>query len=306
MYDTSYVIAVPNAVVPSGAGFPKTKQTGFKTRFRQAGLLPLVGAALLSLAACGGGRGSGPVIELGGSTSMVPLVELLAEGFGEHRPGIRLNINSTGSSDGIRNAGVLYQFGMTSRELTPSEQLLGLYERVIAIDGIALIVHSSNPVSDLSVETVRGIYTGEITDWAEVSGGSKRGTIAVVTREEGSGTRSAFEEIVGFSGNLRAGAVESPSSGAVRSNVAGNPDAVGYVSAASVDGSVRALSIDGFEPSDDNLRSGSYAIARPFILLYDEPSPEGREFLEWVLGEGQAIVARSWLPVGPVPDGNDR
>jgi len=236
------------------------------------------------------------VIEIGGSTSVVPVLELLANDFHAANPNIRINIHSTGSSDGVRNAGSLYQLGMTSRELTPAELGLGLNEQLIAIDGIAVIVNYGSPIRDLSLEQIRGIYTGAITDWSEVSN-AKSGAIAVITREEGSGTRGAFEEMVGFPGQLRLGAIEGPSTGSVRSNVAGNPNAIGYISVGSVDGSVRAISVGGVEPTTANMATGLYGIARPFILLYGDLHPASRTFLNWAVSDGQALVARSWIPI---------
>jgi len=256
----------------------------------------VMAAAALSLSGCGRGDVRATV-EIGGSTSVAPAIELLAAAYMEAHPDVRINVNGTGSSDGIRNAGVLYQFGMTSRDLTPAELGMGLNQRVIAIDGIAVIVHGSSPLHDLSLERIRAIYTGEITDWSEISD-SKSGPIAVVTREEGSGTRGAFEELAGFPGGLRAGAVEGPSTGAVRSAVAGNPNAIGYVSLGSVDSSVRAISVDGVDATIENIRSGAYRIARPFILLYNDPRPAGVAFLDWVVSdEGQSIVAGNWMPI---------
>jgi phosphate transport system substrate-binding protein len=248
----------------------------------------------LAFAGCQGKKGSENVIEAGGSTSVAPLMELLADGFREAHPEIRININGTGSSDGIQNTGSLYQIGMTSRELTMAEIGMGLTQMPIAVDGIAVIAHGTNPVGNLSIEQLRGIYTGEITDWSEVSS-EKSGTIAVVTREEGSGTRASFEEIIGFPGKLRLGAVETSSTGAVRASVAGNPDAIGYVSANSVDPSVRAVSVEGIEPSEENIRNGSYRIARQLILLYADLQPAGRTFLDWIKSDGQAIIASGWV-----------
>jgi len=248
-----------------------------------------------------GGRGEQAadapfVIEIGGSTSVVPVLELLANDFHAANPNVRINIHSTGSSDGVRNAGSLYQFGMTSRELTPAELGLGLSEQLLAIDGIAVIVNYNSPITNLTIEQIRGIYTGEITDWSQVSN-AKSGAIAVITREEGSGTRGAFEEMVGFPGQLRLGAVEGPSTGAVRSNVAGNPNAIGYISVGSIDGSVRAISVNGVAPTTANMVSGAYGISRPFIMLYRDLHPASRAFLDWAITDGQALVARSWIPI---------
>ena len=238
------------------------------------------------------------VIEVGGSTSVVPVLELLANAFHAENPNIRINIHSTGSSDGIRNAGSLYQLGMTSRDLTPAELGMGLNQQLVAIDGIAVILHPSSPVSDLTVDQIRGIYMGQITNWNQIPGSNKSGSIVVITREEGSGTRGAFEEMVGFAGQLYAGAIEGPSTGAVRTNVAGNVNAIGYISTGSITPEVRAISVGGVEPTTANMIAGDYGIARPFILLYTSLHPASRQFLDWATGSaGQAIVARSWVPI---------
>ncbi|MDR0502082.1 MAG: phosphate ABC transporter substrate-binding protein [Treponema sp.] len=238
-------------------------------------------------------------IEAGGSTSVTPLMELFAGEYCKSKPNIKVNINGTGSSDGIKNAGTLYQIGMSSRELTPAEQGAGLKEEIVAIDGIAVIVNNSNPVDSLTVEQIRDIYTGAITDWSQVSGGAKRGKIAVISREEGSGTRGAFEELAGFQGKLLAGANESTSTGAIKAGIAQNTDAVGYISLGSVDDSVKALAVNGIAPSGANVKNGSYKIARPFIVLTgNNVHAESAAFINWMLGEeGQKIAARSWISV---------
>ena len=236
-------------------------------------------------------------IEVGGSTSVSPLMEMLAESYQHAKPNIKVNINGTGSGDGINNAGVLYQIGMSSRELTPAEQGKGLQETIIAIDGIAVIVNKSNQVGNLSVEQIRDIYTGAITDWSQVGGAA--GRIAVISREEGSGTRGAFEEIVRFQGKLLAGANESTSTGAIKAGIAQNPNAIGYISLGSVDDTIKAISVDGVTPATENVTSGAYKIARPFIVLAGgNLHAESAAFIEWMLSsEGQAIVSKSWIRV---------
>ncbi len=262
----------------------------------------LMGMFVLSGAFALGGQDSGSApytIEVGGSTSVTPLMELFAEEYQKLNPNIKININGTGSGDGIKNADVLYQIGMSSRELTPAEQGMGLKETTIAIDGIAVIMSNNSSISNLSVDQIRDIYTGAVTDWSQVSGGSKSGKIAVVSREEGSGTRGAFEELVGFQGKLVAGANESTSTGAIKAGIAQNGDAVGYISLGSVDSSVKGISVNGTEPTNDNVKNGSYKIARPFIVLTGKNvSKESAAFVEWMLSsEAQAIVATSWITV---------
>ncbi|MDR1251402.1 MAG: phosphate ABC transporter substrate-binding protein [Treponema sp.] len=271
----------------------------------------LMGAVALCPVFAGGSRDSGHqsqnaapgaasyTIEVGGSTSVTPLMELLAADYQKARPTIKININGTGSGDGINNAGGLYQIGMSSRELTPAEQGKGLKEATIAIDGIAVIVNSSNPVGNLSLEQIKNIYTGAITDWSQVSGGAKNGKIAVVSREEGSGTRGAFEELVGFQGQLLQGANESTSTGAIKAGIAQNQDAIGYISLGSLDNTVKSVDVGGVAATNANVVNGSYKIARPFIVMSgSNVHPESTAFLEWILSPaGQAIVKTSWIPV---------
>ncbi|MCL2277394.1 MAG: phosphate ABC transporter substrate-binding protein [Treponema sp.] len=236
-------------------------------------------------------------IEVGGSTSVTPLMEMFAEEYAKTKPNIKVNINGTGSGDGITNAGVTYQIGMSSRDLTPVEQGRGLKAEIVAVDGIAVIVNSGNPVTNLSIEQIRGIYTGEITNWSQVGGGSA--PIAVVSREAGSGTRGAFEEIIGFAGRLAAGANESTSTGAIKAGIAQNPNAIGYISLGSVDNTIKALSVGTVAATPANVVNGSYKVARPFIILTgNNAHAETAAFVQWMLSSaGQAIVRRSWIPV---------
>jgi phosphate transport system substrate-binding protein len=231
-------------------------------------------------------------ISVGGSTSVTPLMEILQAEYANVRPNVRINISGTGSGDGITNAGVNYQIGMSSRELTPAEQGRGLREEVIAIDGIAVIVNRNNTVSNLSVEQIYGIYTGTITNWNQIGGGNA--PIAVVSREVGSGTRSAFEEIVRFQGRLIAGANELTSTGAILANVSQNQNAIGYISLGSVTDTVKTISVNEVAPTVANVSSGTYRIARPFIILTGgNVHPESISFVDWILSPaGQTVVTR--------------
>ena len=247
----------------------------------------------------GSAAGTSYTIEAGGSTSVTPLMERMAEEYRKLRPNIKININGTGSGDGINNAGILYQIGMSSRELTAVELGRGLTAETIAIDGIAVIVHNSNPVTNLTLDQIRDIFTGAVTDWSQVTGGAKSGRIAVVSREEGSGTRSAFEELAGFQGRLVSGANESTSTGAIMSGISTNPDAIGYISLGSVNSTVKAVSVNSAEASKANVLNGSYRIARPFIILYGgNVHSETRAFIDWMLSPaGQDIAGTSWIRV---------
>ncbi|MDR1955475.1 MAG: phosphate ABC transporter substrate-binding protein [Treponema sp.] len=242
-------------------------------------------------------------IEVAGSTSVAPLMELLAKDYAAARIGERkvtVNINGTGSSDGINAAAAgTTEVGMTSRELSPSEKGSGLTELVIAIDGIAVIVNPANPLGGISIAQCRDIYAGRIRDWSELTG-DKQGPIAVVSREPGSGTRGAFEEIVGLKDALVPGSIEFDGTGAVKAEVSRNVDAIGYISLGSADASVKALEIEGTAASTANVINGTYRIARPFILLTRKGTlnPETQRFLDWIMSApGQGIVKRSWISV---------
>ncbi|WP_461247037.1 phosphate ABC transporter substrate-binding protein [Treponema sp. R6D11] len=254
--------------------------------------------ALTSVFAQGNSRtASAYTIEVGGSTSVTPLMELLATEYSKSKPNIKVNINGTGSGDGINNTGVLYQIGMSSRELTPAEQGKGLKETIIAIDGIAVIVNKKNAVANLTIEQIRNIYTGAVTNWRQVGG--KNAPIAVVSREEGSGTRGAFEELAGFQGKLLAKANQLTSTGAILANVAQNPDAIGYISLGSLNDSIKAVSVSGVAATSVNVVNGTYKIARPFIVLTGKNvHAESTAFIQWILGaDGQKVVSKSWIPV---------
>ncbi|MDR2632336.1 MAG: phosphate ABC transporter substrate-binding protein [Treponema sp.] len=239
-------------------------------------------------------------IEVAGSTSVTPLMELLAADYAQVRPGVKININGTGSSDGINAAASgSSEVGMSSRELSPVEKGAGLKELVIAIDGIAVIVHGTNPLSGLSITQCRDIYSGRIQDWGELSP-EKQGKIAVVSREPGSGTRGAFEELIALKDTLVPGSIEFDGTGAVKAEVSRNADAIGYISLGSVDRrTVKPLAIEGVEASNANVINGTYKIARPFILVSKASvHPETQRFLEWILSDaGQAIVRKSWISV---------
>ena len=237
-------------------------------------------------------------IEVAGSTSVTPLMELLVAEYVKTHPNIRININGTGSSDGIRAAADgTSELGMSSRALTPTEKGYALDEKIIAIDGIAVIVNPASPLNDLSIEQIRNIYSGTITDWNQISSG-KSGRIAVVSREPGSGTRGAFEDLVGIK-SLVLGGVEFDGTGAIKAEISRNTEAIGYISLGSVDSSVKAINVQTVAASSANVVNGIYPIARPFIVISRRNiNPEAQSFLDWILSpQGQTIVGRSWIRV---------
>ena len=232
-------------------------------------------------------------VTVSGSTSVGPVVEVLGEDFSAKNEGISVEVQQIGSSAGIKNAiEGTSQIGMASRDLKDEEKASGLKETQIAIDGIAVITNKNNEVKDLTLEQVKDIYTGKITNWKEVGG--KDAPIVVVSREDGSGTRDGFQENVGFeSEELTKDAQISDGSGNIKSIVEGNENSIGYISFGYVDDKVNALTIDGVELTVENVKDNKYAIARPFLLVNkeDKISEEGTKFIEFILSEeGQKIV----------------
>ena len=197
-------------------------------------------AAMLVFTACRGIREAHVVIA--GSTSVQPYIELLAEEFISIRPDIDVDVQGGGSSAGITAADTgTADIGMSSRALKDSET--GYWVIEIAKDGLAVIVNASNPVTDLSLEQVRAVYTNEITDWGELGGADAK--IHVITREEGSGTRGAFEELVMDGSYITPRAIVQDSNGAVRQLVTGDPNAIGFISLGLVNDAVKAINLDG-------------------------------------------------------------
>jgi phosphate transport system substrate-binding protein len=243
-------------------------------------------------------------IAIGGSTSVNPLMEMLIEEYGKAHANVKFTVSATGSGDGIKGAAAgTYEIGMSSRELSPAEIGTGLEDLIIAIDGIAVILNNANPVVNLNMEQIKDIYTGKITRWQDLgaSANGKTGGIAVISREPGSGTRGAFEELLRFQDQLVKGAIEFDGTGAIKAEVSRNADAIGYISLGSLDSTVKPLNVGGVAPSNANVVSGSYKIARPFILVTRKGVPlkaETKAFVDWIMASaGQSIVKKSWIPV---------
>ena len=244
-------------------------------------------------------------IAVGGSTSVTPLMELLQAEYEKNNRNIKITISGTGSGDGIKGAGSgTYEIGMSSRELTPAEIGGGLESRIIAIDGIAVIVNSKSPISGLTMEQIKNIYTGSVTRWEQLGAAAngKTGGIAVVSREPGSGTRGAFQELLGFAdGDMIKNAIIFDGTGAIKSAVAGNVDAIGYISLGSVDNTIKALNVGGVAATNDNVKSGAYKIARPFVLVTKKGAPLNpavKTFIDWIMSSaGQNIVKKSWISI---------
>jgi phosphate transport system substrate-binding protein len=200
-----------------------------------------------------------------GSTSMENVIGALGEAFMEQNDGVTFTYNPTGSGSGIQAVQEgRCDIGLSSRDLKDEEAASGLTATVLAYDGIAVIVHPDNPVADLDVETIAKLYTGEIANWKDVGGSDA--PVVLIGREAGSGTRDGFESVTGTKDKCQY-RQELTSTGNVITAVAQNPDAIGYASLASLDDSIRALTVGGVAPSEETVKDGSYAIQRPFVLV---------------------------------------
>ncbi|HOC39349.1 MAG TPA: phosphate ABC transporter substrate-binding protein [Thermodesulfobacteriota bacterium] len=233
-------------------------------------------------------------ITVAGSTSVQPFAELLAEEYMTCHPETRIYVQGGGSSAGIEAVRThAAQIGMSSRSLTGEERCLKAV--TIAKDAIAVIVHPDNPVRDLSLEQVRQIFAGKEKSWHEVNG--KRDPFVLVTREEGSGTREAFQKLVMGEKEMSMECLVQDSNGAIRQVVASDPRAIGYISLGLVDASVRAVNISGVEPNTKNIGNGSYTLVRPFLFVFScEPVGPDQAFLKFVLSpSGQALLCREGL-----------
>ena len=200
-----------------------------------------------------------------GSTSMEKVIGALGEAFMEQNKGVTFTYNPTGSGSGITAVGEgRCDIGLSSRALKDDEKASGLKETILALDGIAVIVNPANPVSDLDVETIAKIYTGEITNWKEVGGNDAE--IVLIGREAGSGTRDGFESITDTKDSCKY-RQELTSTGDVITTVSTNPDAIGYASLAALKDNVKTLTVGGIAPTEDTVKDGSYVIQRPFVLV---------------------------------------
>ena len=251
---------------------------------------------MVLLVACGAQGASGSV-NVSGSTSVAPFAEHLAEIYQRQHPGAIINVQSLGSSAGIQAAisGVA-NVGMSSRELK-SEEAEQLDELVIARDALAVVVHPSNPLTNLSLEQVQGIFTGKITRWDQLGGPSQ--PIVLIVREAGSGTFGAFEELVMKGQQVATSALRQGSNGAIRQLVSLDANTIGYISLGIVDQSVKALAIDTMQPSVQHVEQGTYRFVRPFLFVWPKGKPPGamaQGFVDYVMSaEGQEELAKLGL-----------
>jgi phosphate transport system substrate-binding protein len=239
-------------------------------------------------------QGKKHMVTIAGSTSVMPFTEKLAEHFMVDHPDYVVDVQGGGSTAGIQaciNSTV--HIGMSSRELKEQEKILN--QIIICYDGISVVVHRKNPITSLSLKDVRDIFRGKIKNWSELGWVNRR--IDAVTREEGSGTRGSFEELVMKKEEIDDAIMVQDSNGSVKEVVATDPYAIGYISMGLVDEKVRSVTIDGISPTVDTIKLGEYRIVRPFLYLtHGELDDSGKAFVDFVLSEqGQTILKKEGL-----------
>ena len=243
----------------------------------------------------GGAVAVSGTVSTDGSTSMEKVIGALSESYMAANKDVTVNYNPTGSGAGITavQEGTC-DIGLSSRALKDEEKAAGLQETVLAYDGIAIIVHPDNPVSDLTLEQIAQLYTGEITNWKDVGGNDAQ--VVLIGREAASGTRDGFESITGTKDKCQY-RQELTSTGDVITTVSQNPDAIGYASLASIKDSVKALNVDGVTPSEASVKDGSYKVQRPFVLVTVEGkalSSAAQSFFDYATSPAAAdIIAKA-------------
>ena len=256
-----------------------------------------VASAASSTAEKAAGTLSGNVAT-GGSTSMKNVIAALTEGFAEVEPGVTVSYDPTGSGAGITGAtDKTLDIGLSSRALKDDEKA-DVEGTTIALDGIAIIVNNASKVEDLTVDQLKQMFTGEITNWSEVGGDD--GEIVLVGREAGSGTRDGFESIVDVKDSCKY-AQELTATGAVISAVEANPLAIGYASLSAVGDTVKAVTVGGVECSEETVKDGSYEVQRPFVFVTNDSvtlSAQAQAFFDFAASTDAADLIRT---AGAVP-----
>ena len=274
-------------------------------------------AAAAALTACGGSASSAAAsstaagstasstaaalsgnVATGGSTSMKNVIAALTEGFAEVEPGVTVSYDPTGSGAGITGAtDKTLDIGLSSRALKDDEKA-DVEGTTIALDGIAIIVNNASKVEDLTVDQLKQMFTGEITNWSEVGGDD--GEIVLIGREAGSGTRDGFESIVDVKDSCKY-AQELTATGAVISAVEANPLAIGYASLSAVGDTVKMVTVGGVECSEDTVKDGSYEVQRPFVFVTNKSvtlSEQAQAFFDFATSADAADLIRT---AGAVP-----
>ena len=264
-------------------------------------------AAAAALTACGGSASSAVSstaaalsgnVAAGGSTSMKNVIAALTEGFAEVEPGVTVSYDPTGSGAGITGAAdKTLDIGLSSRALKDDEKA-DVDGTTIALDGIAIIVNNASKVEDLTVDQLKQMFTGEITNWSEVGGDD--GEIVLIGREAGSGTRDGFESIVDVKDSCKY-AQELTATGAVISAVEANPLAIGYASLSAVGDNVKMVTVGGVECSEETVKDGSYEVQRPFVFVTNKSvalSEQAQAFFDFATSADAADLIRT---AGAVP-----
>ena len=237
-------------------------------------------------------------VATGGSTSMKNVIAALTEGFAEVEPGVTVSYDPTGSGAGITGAtDKTLDIGLSSRALKDDEKA-DVEGTTIALDGIAIIVNNASKVEDLTVDQLKQMFTGEITNWSEVGGDD--GEIVLIGREAGSGTRDGFESIVDVKDSCKY-AQELTATGAVISAVEANPLAIGYASLSAVGDTVKMVTVGGVECSEETVKDGSYEVQRPFVFLTNKSvtlSEQAQAFFDFATSADAADLIRT---AGAVP-----
>lgn len=237
-------------------------------------------------------------VATGGSTSMKNVIAALTEGFAEVEPGVTVSYDPTGSGAGITGAtDKTLDIGLSSRALKDEEKN-DVDGTVIALDGIAIIVNKDSKVEDLTVDQLKQMFTGEITNWSEVGGDD--GEIVLIGREAGSGTRDGFESIVDVKDSCKY-AQELTATGAVISAVEANPLAIGYASLSAVGDTVKMVTVGGVECSEETVKDGSYEVQRPFVFVTNKSvalSEQAQAFFDFATSADAADLIRT---AGAVP-----
>ena len=237
-------------------------------------------------------------VATGGSTSMKNVIAALTEGFAEVEPGVTVSYDPTGSGAGITGAtDKTLDIGLSSRALKDEEKN-DVDGTVIALDGIAIIVNKASKIEDLTVDKLKQMFTGEITNWADVGGDD--GEIVLIGREAGSGTRDGFESIVDVKDSCKY-AQELTATGAVISAVEANPLAIGYASLSAVGDTVKMVTVGGVECSEETVKDGSYEVQRPFVFVTNKSvtlSEQAQAFFDFATSTDAADLIRT---AGAVP-----
>jgi phosphate transport system substrate-binding protein len=229
-----------------------------------------------------------------GSTSVQPFAEVLAEEYMSRHSQGKIYVQGGGSSAGIQAVRTeAAEVGMSSRALMPDER--DLIPVPIAYDAIAIIVHPSNPLTNLSIDQIKRIFSRQMTNWREAGG--RNHPLTLVTREEGSGTRESFQHLIMGKTEISLAALVQDSNGAIRQVVADDPNAIGYISLGLVNDRVKALKIDGVEANVENIKKRRYQFVRPFLFVFKtQPQGMAKNFLDYILSpEGQKLLVQEGL-----------